>query len=155
MTPKEHIADGDPACRKCGALGIYEEHWMGKMTILRCTCIADQKIAEISQQLRESIAKLSNQMVGNTRAPSPKEPQKVDHPSAPCSALQDYALCVLANRREALESRPGEAAHNVPTIDIMGAIQLIQAGIPNLRDAERVVIYHGETAGGVASCQPL
>lgn len=55
-----------------------------------------------------------------------------------CSALQDYAFDVIANLRKALESRPWESTHNVPTIDIMGAIQLIQAGIPNLRDAERV-----------------
>lgn len=59
-------------------------------------------------------------------------------PEATCSALQDYAFDVTANLRKALESRPWEATHNVPTIDIMGAIQLIQAGIPNLRDAERV-----------------
>jgi hypothetical protein len=52
--------------------------------------------------------------------------------------LQDYALDVISNLRKALESRPWEATHHVPTIDIMGAIQLIQAGIPNLRDAERM-----------------
>lgn len=59
-------------------------------------------------------------------------------PAGPCSALQDYAFDVIANLRKSLESRPWEPTHNVPTIDIMGAIQLIQAGIPNLRDAERV-----------------
>lgn len=59
-------------------------------------------------------------------------------PAVPGSALQDYAFDVISNLRKALESRPWEPTHTVPTIDIMGAIQLIQAGIPNLRDAERM-----------------
>jgi hypothetical protein len=38
MKPR-HIANGDAACRRCGGLGLFEEHQMEKMTMKSCSCL--------------------------------------------------------------------------------------------------------------------
>ena len=58
MIPKDHIADGDAACRKCGGFGFYQK-WDGGIKHVRCSCVVtqmtDRKNSDLSQLLAESV----------------------------------------------------------------------------------------------------
>lgn len=61
-----------------------------------------------------------------------------DQPAPSGGALQDYALQVAANLRDAMQWGYDKNTRPVGLEDLCGAIQLIYAGLPNLRDAERL-----------------
>ena len=54
------------------------------------------------------------------------------------SALQDWALDVTFRLQDALSHGYNNETRTVTILDLVSAIQLIHAGLPNLRDAERL-----------------
>lgn len=61
-----------------------------------------------------------------------------DQPAQSGGALQDYALDLLVRLHDALSHGFDKDTRAVRLEDLCGAIQLIQSGVPNLRDAERL-----------------